>query len=183
MIDETKRGDSGAPRANSLWETIRRNGDTVVLIVVFIAGFQYQTAVTARMIEQLADRVGARIDSLEISYAASIAAMQENRKQLIEQLDARMTSLENSTATRMTSLEDSTVARMTSLENSFSATITAVQENQRQMAAHMKAIEDVMRDLRAIARSVLDSLARIETKLGIADPQASAETAAGETNE
>ena len=168
MIDETKRGDSGDPRANGLWETIRRNGDTVVLIVVFIAGFQYQTAVTARLIEQIV----VRIDSLEISHAASVAAMQENQKQLIGQLGARMTSL-----------EDSTVARMTSLENSFSATITAVQENQRQMAAHMQAIEDVMRDLRAIARSVLDSLARIETKLGIADPQASDETAAGEIDE
>lgn len=172
MIDETKRGDTGAPRANGLWETIRRNGNVIVLIGVFIAGLQYQSAVTARMIEQLADRVGARIDSLEISHAASVAAMQENQKQLIGQLGARMTSLENSTA-----------ARMTSLENSFAATIAAVQESQRQLAARMKAIEDDMRDLRAVMRGVLDRLARIETKLGITDPQASDETAAGEIDE
>ena len=168
MIDETKRGDSGDPRANGLWETIRRNGNVIVLIGVFIAGLQYQSAVTARMIEQL----GARIDSLEISHAASVAAMQENQKQLIGQLGARMTSLENSTA-----------ARMTSLENSFAATIAAVQESQRQLAARMKAIEDDMRDLRAVMRGVLDRLARIETKLGITDPQASDETAAGEIDE
>lgn len=168
MSDETKRSDSGDSRANGLWETVRRNGNVIVLIGVIIAGLQYQSAVTARMIEQL----GARIDSLEVSHAASVAALQENQKQLIEQLGARMTSLENSTT-----------ARMTSLENSFAATIAAVQESQRQLAARMKAIEDDMRDLRAVMRGVLDRLARIESRLGIAPPPAPGAAAAGGADE
>ena len=91
MTDDATRTGSGDPRANSLWETIRRNGNAIVLIGVFIAGLQYQSAMTARTIEQFAEQIGARMTSLENGNATAIAAVQESQRQLA----ARMRSIED----------------------------------------------------------------------------------------
>lgn len=79
MIDNETRNEPAASEPNGILRWIRRNAGVLVLAGVLVAWFQYHSANTRSLIEQL----GERIESLD-----------DNQKLVVEQLGARIGGIE-----------------------------------------------------------------------------------------